>query len=161
MKKPFSVARPAAELKRNLIMNSKRIRIVIVDDHTDVRKTWRLLLEQDKRFNVVAECANAQQAIDVAAKLLPDVILMEIDMSPLNGLEATKKILKQNPSMKIIGVSIDDQPSYALSMLKVGAKGYVTKNSSPGEMTFAIMKILSGGQYICEEVQSKMKQGEE
>jgi two-component system, NarL family, invasion response regulator UvrY len=142
-------------------MSSKQIRIVIVDDHTDVRKTWRLLLEQDKRFAVVAECTNAQQAIDAAAKLVPDVILMEIDMSPLNGLEATKKILRQNPAMKIIGVSIDDQPSYALGMLKVGAKGYVTKNSSPGEMTFAIMKILSGGQYICEEVQSKMKQGEQ
>ena len=142
-------------------MRSKQIRIAIVDDHTDVRKTWRLLLEQDQRFHVVAECANAQQAIDVAAKLEPDVILMEIDMSPLNGLEATKKILRQNPLMKIIGVSIDDQPSYALSMLKIGAKGYVTKNSSPAEMTFAIMKILNGGQYICQEVQSKMRNGEE
>jgi two-component system invasion response regulator UvrY len=148
-------------LKRNLIMSSKQIRIAIVDDHTDVRGTWRLLLEQDNRFDVVAECANAQQAIDVAAKLVPDVMLMEIDMSPLNGLEATKKILRQNPSMKIIGVSIEDQPSYALSMLKVGAKGYVTKNSSREEMTFAIMKIYNGGQYICEEVQSKMKHGEE
>jgi two-component system, NarL family, invasion response regulator UvrY len=137
-------------------MSSKQIRIAIVDGHTDVRKTWRLLLEQDKRFDVVAECTSAQQAIDVAAKLVPDVILMEIDMSPLSGLEATKKILRQNPSMKIIGVSIDDQPSFALSMLKVGAKGYVTKNSSREEMTFAIMKIFNGGQYICEEVQNKM-----
>ena len=82
-------------------------------------------------------------------------------MSPLSGLEATKKILRQNPSMKIIGVSIEDQPSYALSMLKVGAKGYVTKNSSREEMTFAIMKIFNGGEYICEEVQGKMKHGEE
>lgn len=138
-------------------MSSKHIRIIIADDHTDVRETWRLLLEQDKRFVIVAECANGQQAIDAAEGLLPDVILMEIDMSPINGFEATKKILQQNPAMKIIGVSIDDQPSYALSMLKVGAKGYVTKNSSREEMTFAIMKIFNGGQYICEEVRVKMK----
>ena len=138
-------------------MSSKQIRIVIVDDHTDVRETWRLLLEQDKRFAVAAECSNGQQAIDAAEELAPDVILMEIDMSPISGLEATKKILKQNPFMKIVGVSIDDQPSYALSMLKAGAKGYVTKNSSREEMTFAIMKIFNGGQYICDEVRVKMK----
>ena len=138
-------------------MSSKQIRIVIVDDHTEVRQTWRLLLEQDKRFAVIAECANGQQAIDAAEQLVPDIILMEIDMSPVNGLEATKKILRQNPSMKIIGVSIDDQPSYARTMLKIGAKGYVTKNSSPQEMTTAIIKIFNGGRYICEEVQNKMK----
>ena len=138
-------------------MSSKQIRIIIADDHTDVRETWRLLLEQDKRFVVVAEWANGQQAIDAAQELVPDVILMEIDMLPINGLEATKKILKQNPSMKIVGVSIDDQPSYARSMLKAGAKGYVTKNSSREEMTFAIVKIFNGGQYICDEVRVKMK----
>jgi two-component system invasion response regulator UvrY len=138
-------------------MSSKQIRIIIADDHTEVRETWRLLLEQDKRFDIVAECANGQQAIDAAAELAPDVILIEIDMSPVNGLDATEKILKQNPSIKIIGVSIDDQPSYARSMLKVGAKGYVTKNSSREEMTLAILKIFNGGQYICEEVQNKMK----
>ncbi|TMI80990.1 MAG: response regulator transcription factor [Bacteroidetes bacterium] len=138
-------------------MSSKQIRIVIVDDHTEVRQTWRLLLEQDKRFAVIAECASGQQAIGAAKELVPDIILMEIDMSPVNGLEATKKILRQNPSMKIIGVSIDDQPSYARTMLKIGAKGYVTKNSSPQEMTTAIIKIFNGGRYICEEVQNKMK----
>jgi len=142
-------------------MISKQSRIVIADDHTDVRETWRLLLEQDNRFAVVAECANGHQAIAAAEEHVPDVMLMEIDMSPLSGLEATKRILRQNPSIKIIGISIDDQPSYALSILKVGAKGYVTKNSSRKEMTFAIMKIFNGGQYICEEVQSKMRNGDE
>ena len=137
-------------------MSSNQIRIVIADDHTDVRQTWRILLEQDERFVVVAECADGEQVLEAAEKLVPDIILMEIDMSPVNGLEATKKILKQNPSIKIIGVSIDDQPSYAISMLKAGANGYVTKNSSREEMIFAILKIFNGGQYICEEVQNKM-----
>ena len=134
-----------------------QIRVIIVDDHQQVRETWKLLLEQDKRFIVIAECENGQEAIDIVKQLLPDIILMDINMTPVNGLEATRKILKQLPAMKIIGLSINDQPSYAKTMLDIGAKGYVTKSSSKHEMARAILAVFNGEQYICEEVRNKMK----
>jgi len=141
-------------------MNPKQIRIIIVDDHQQVRETWKLLLEQDKRFVIIAECANGEEAISAAKKLTPDVILMDINMQPINGLEATKEIAIQVPSARIIGMSINNQPSYARNMIQLGAKGYVTKNSSKQEMTSAIIDVFQGKQYICDEVRSKMSSSE-
>ena len=137
-------------------MNSKQIRIVIVDDHQQVRETWKLLLEQDKRLAIIGECSNGQEAIEAAKKMIPDIILMDINMQPINGLEATRIIATQVPSIKIIGMSINNQPSYARNMIQLGARGYVTKNSSKQEMTTAIINVFNGEQYICEEVKSKM-----
>ena len=137
-------------------MNPNQVRIIIVDDHQQVRETWKLLLEQDERFTIIAQCSNGQEAIDAARTLVPDIILMDINMQPVNGLEATRKIVVQTPTVGIIGMSINNQPAYARNMLQLGAKGYVTKNSSKQEMTTAIMQVLSGKQYICEEVRSKM-----
>jgi DNA-binding NarL/FixJ family response regulator len=141
-------------------MNPKQIRIIIVDDHQQVRETWKLLLEQDKRFVIIAECSNGEEAISAAKKFTPDVILMDINMQPINGLEATKEIAIQVPSARIIGMSINNQPSYARNMIQLGAKGYVTKNSSKQEMTSAIIDVFQGKQYICEEVRSKMSSSE-
>jgi DNA-binding NarL/FixJ family response regulator len=78
-------------------------------------------------------------------------------MHPIDGFEATKKILQQNPTLKIIGMSVNNQPSYARSMLQLGAKGYVTKNSSKEEMISAIIVVHNGGRFICEEVKQKMQ----
>jgi two-component system invasion response regulator UvrY len=142
------------------IMNSEQIRIVIVDDHQQIRETWKLLLEHDKRFTVIAQCSNGAEAIEAAKNLVPHVILMDINMSPVNGFEATRKIRSQNPGVKIIGMSANNQPSYARNMLKLGAKGYVTKSSSKEEMAKAIIHVHNGGQYICEEVKNKMQRPE-
>jgi len=141
-------------------MNPKKIRIIIVDDHQQVRETWKLLLEQDKRFVIIAECSNGEEAIGAAKKFTPDVILMDVNMQPINGLEATKEITIHVPSARIIGMSINNQPSYARNMIQLGAKGYVTKNSSKQEMTSAIINVFHGKQYICEEVRSKMSSNE-
>lgn len=137
-------------------MNLSQIKIILVDDHELVRGSWKLLLKQNSRFTVIAECRNGAEAIEEVQKLTPDIILMDINMFPVNGLEATETIIQKNPFLKIIGLSINSQPVYAQKMLKAGAQGYVTKNSTLQEMTHAIIEVHSGRQYICEEVREKM-----
>lgn len=118
-----------------------------------------MLLEKDPRIKVVAECASGEEAITMAGALLPDVMLMDINMQPINGFEATRAILQNNPQIKVIGVSINNQPSYARNMMELGARGYVTKNSSREEMLFAILEVYNGKEYICKEIQQKMDNG--
>jgi len=137
-------------------MNLSQIRIVLVDDHELVRGSWKLLLKQDTRFSVIGECRNGAEAIEEAQKLKPDIIIMDINMYPMNGMEATEKISQVAPSVKIIGLSINNQPAYVQKMMNAGAKGYMTKNSSLHEMTHAIMEVHNGRQYICEEIRQKM-----
>jgi two-component system invasion response regulator UvrY len=133
-----------------------QIRIILVDDHRLILESWKLLLENDPRFCIVAECETGAEAIEEAKELQPDIILMDINMSPMNGFEATQKIIAANPSIKIIGVSINNQPGYATKILGLGAKGFVTKGSPFDELTNAIVEVHKGGQYICEEIRRHM-----
>ena len=134
---------------------AKPIRIILVDDHKLIRESCRLLLELDKRFTVIAECKNGTEAIEQAKKLLPDVMLMDVHMSPINGFEATKKITSFAPSVKIIGISTNNSPSYATKMLDNGAKGFVTKTSPFDELKIAIEKVHDGEIYICGEIKKR------
>ena len=137
-------------------MQSNSIRVIIVDDHDLVRQTWRMLLHNHRSISVIKECTSGSEAISEATVSDPHVILMDINMTPVNGFEATKEILKTAPHIKIIGVSVNNQPSYARCMMDLGAKGYVTKNSSREEMVKAIHEVMSGKTYICQEVLHKM-----
>jgi len=131
-----------------------KITLLIVDDHKLIRETWSLILNSDPRFNVVAECSNGMEAIEMTKKLKPNIILMDINMEPMTGLEATKQIRKDVPGSKVIIVSMHSQPAYVKQMMKIGGKGYVTKNSSKEEMIKAILEVYSGKTYICEEVKN-------
>jgi len=128
------------------------IKLIIVDDHFHVRQAWSWVLNQVPRLNVIAQCANGQEAIEAAKNLQPDVILMDINMKPVNGIEATRSIREFAPDMKIIGVSVQAERSYVNEMLRNGANGYVTKNSPSTEMVIAIDEVLAGKTYICEEI---------
>jgi len=130
--------------------------VVIVDDHRMVRETWRMILDKHDRIQVIAECASGEEAIEAAASLRPDVMLMDINMSPVNGLEATKEIIRSNPEAKIIGVSVNDQPMYARNMMLLGARGYMTKNCSMTEMVDAIIEVNNGKTYLCQEIREKI-----
>src|SRR6201996_151713 len=127
------------------------IKLIIVDDHLYVREAWSWVLSQVPRLSVIAQCANGQEAIEAARSLQPDVILMDINMAPVNGIEATRTIRAFAPDMKIIGVSVQAERSYVNEMLRNGANGYVTKNSPSTEMVMAIDEVLAGKTYICEE----------
>jgi DNA-binding NarL/FixJ family response regulator len=132
----------------------EKITILIADDHKLIRETWTYILNSDDRFEVVAECGDAEQAVELAKELAPDIVLMDINMAPFNGFEATEKIRKLSPETKIIGVSMHSQPAYAKKMLQVGARGYVTKNSSKEEMFAAILDVYKGNKYVCDEIKT-------
>jgi len=117
------------------------------------------VLNQVPRLNVIAQCANGQEAIEAAKNLRPDVILMDINMKPVNGIEATRSIREFAPDMKIIGVSVQAERSYVNEMLRNGANGYVTKNSPSAEMVMAIDEVLAGNTYICEEIRDRTHAG--
>ena len=131
-----------------------KITILIADDHKLIRETWTYILNSDERFDVVAECGDAEQAVELAKELAPNIVLMDINMPPFNGFEATEQIRKISPDIKVIGVSMHSQPAYAKKMLQVGARGYVTKNSSKEEMFKAIIEVYNGKKYVCDEIKT-------
>lgn len=132
----------------------EKISILIADDHTLVRETWSFILNTDARFSVIAESGSGEEAIELARKLRPNIVIMDINLPGMNGIEATQQIRKYSPGTKILGVSLHTQPTYARKMIQKGAMGYVTKNSSREEMFKAIMEIQEGKKYICEEIKN-------
>ncbi|MEO7983674.1 MAG: response regulator transcription factor [Bacteroidota bacterium] len=137
-------------------MNNDPIRIMLVDDHKIVRKSWKSLLENNPRFQVVADCENGQEAIETAAELLPDIILVDINMTPLNGFAVAERVIEKSPSIKVIGLSVNNQPKYAAKMIGLGARGYLTKTSSLEEINHGILEVYRGQVYICKEVTKDM-----
>jgi DNA-binding NarL/FixJ family response regulator len=128
------------------------IRIILVDNHKLVRESWKILLENNPRFEVIADCDNSHFDIEHAMQLSPDIMLIDINMSPANGFAVTERITEINPSVRIIGISVSNQASYAIRMIELGAKGYLTKTSSLEEITQGILEVHRGEFYICEEV---------
>jgi DNA-binding NarL/FixJ family response regulator len=139
------------------------IKILIADDHKLIRETWTYILnnDTDSRFKVVASCEDAEAAITLTREKRPDVILMDINMVPFSGMEATRRIRELWPQSRIIGVTMHSQPSYARKMLQIGASGYVTKNSSREEMMEAIVEGHHGNKYVCNEIKEIIQQAEE
>lgn len=132
----------------------KRTTILIVDDHTLIRETWSLLFGRHEHLEVVAEVGNGEKAVEIARDMRPNIVLLDINMIPLNGFDVLKLIRKQSPGSKVIAVSMHSQPAYAKKMLRMGARGYVTKNSTRQEMLDAIEEVLNGNIYICQEVKN-------
>ena len=137
-------------------MLGKMIRIALADDHQQVREVWNFILSSHPGFEVVAVCRHGQEAINAAAVFTPDLFIMDINMHPVNGIDATGIITKKHPGIKVIGMSIHADSIYVKSMLDAGACGYVTKNSSYEEVVNAILQVHGGKRYICTEVQKSM-----
>ena len=137
-----------------------KITILLVDDHKLIRDSWSFILNSDSRFQVIGETSNADEAVEIARTKKPDIVLMDINMTPVNGFEATKLVRKFSPGSKIIGISMHSMPAYARRMLQIGAMGYVTKNSSKDELINSIVEVYSGKKYICEEVKNILAQQE-
>ena len=132
----------------------EKITILLVDDHKLIRETWALLLNSDPRFQVVGETDDVNQALEICREKHPVVVLMDINMTPINGFEGTKLIRKYVPATKVIGMSMHSMPAYARRMLQSGAHGYVTKNSSKEELFEALVEVQKGNKYICEELKN-------
>jgi len=137
-----------------------KITILLVDDHKLIRESWSFILNSDKRFEVIGETSNAAEAVAIAMEKKPRIILMDINMTPVNGFEATQMILANSTESKIIGISMHSMPAYAKRMLQMGAMGYVTKNSSKDELIKSIIEVDAGRKYVCEEVRNILVQQE-
>lgn len=136
----------------------EKISVLIADDHKLIRETWSYILNNDARFMVVAECGDSEQAVEMSKLKRPNIVLMDINMTPISGFEATERIRRVSPVSRIIGVSMHSQPAYAKKMLQIGARGYVTKNSSREEMIRAILDVHNGNKYICEEIKNNISE---
>lgn len=128
------------------------VNVVIADDHDLVREAWALLLGRDPRLRIVDTCENGEQVITICKEKNPDVVLMDINMEPVNGIDATKAIREFSDEIKIIGISVHTDLPYLNALMQAGANGYVTKNSPGEEMIRAILLVTKGERYLCKEV---------
>jgi two-component system invasion response regulator UvrY len=132
------------------------IDVMLVDDHDLVRKGIRRLLDDTHGIRVIAEATDGEQAISQVRKQKPDVILMDISMPGIGGLEATRKITRGSPDMKVIAVTIHDDDPFPARLLEAGAAGYLTKGCDIDEIIIAIQSVYSGNQYITPGVAQKL-----
>jgi RNA polymerase sigma factor (sigma-70 family) len=132
---------------------TKKIKIVIADDHLLIAETWATLINMDPDFEVVKVFDNTQTLVEEISEIKPDIAILDININPFSGIEATKMIRRLAPGTKIIGVSMHNQPSFAKKMMRNGAVGYVTKSSNKNEMYEAIRSVMRGEKFICAEIQ--------
>lgn len=134
------------------------IKIMIVDDHAIIRAGLRNLFSEKKEFDVIGEVENGRDAILLAKKLAPDIIIMDVVMPGLNGIDATRQIIRQVRNVKIIAFSMYEDEKYVKSILQAGASGYVLKEYGFNELLNAVKSILSHKIYISKKLNcSKME----
>lgn len=135
---------------------TKRISVLLVDDHAVVRFGFRMLLEATDDINVIAEAESAEAAYQQITIKRPDVIVMDISLGGTMGVEATKRIIARDKHARVLGLSSHEDPSYVRYMLKAGALGYLSKRSAPDELILAIRQVSEGRMYIDSHVSQRM-----
>lgn len=125
-----------------------RTRILLVDDHAIVRAGLKLLLESQPDFSVVGEAAGGQEAIRAVKEMRPDLILMDVAMPGVNGLEATRRIKAEHPKVQILALTMHENEQYFFQMLHAGAAGYVIKGAPPEDLIEAIRSVTRGEAYL-------------
>ncbi len=136
----------------------KSVRILLADDHTLVRSGVKSLLSAMDAVEVVAEASDGLEAVKLAAAELPDVVLMDIAMRGINGLEAAAQIRQHNPKIKVILLSMHDSAEYVDQALRTGVAGYVLKDAAPLELEFALQAVMRGETYLSPRVSSQVVQ---
>lgn len=127
------------------------VKLILVEDHDIVRQGIHSLLQDENDIEIVGEAQNGKEALDLCARVSPDLVLMDMNMPVMNGSEATRQLKKRYPKLKVLILSMHDDESYLIEMLEAGADGYVLKSSRKDELLFAIRKVVSGGSYIGSE----------
>lgn len=131
-----------------------KIRVLVADDHAILRDGLRALLALYDDIEVIGEASNGREAIDTIRKLLPDVVLMDIAMPFMDGLEATRRVHKESPKIKILILTQHDNREYILSSIKSGATGYIPKKAVASELVDAIRVVYRGDSYLYPSVAS-------
>jgi DNA-binding NarL/FixJ family response regulator len=133
----------------------KTLRILLADDHKMVREGLRLLINSQPDMKVVGEAANGREVLLKARELKPDVVVMDLSMPELNGLQATEQLQAQAPGIKVVAITANEDESYLRQLCKVGAAGYVLKRSAGDELVKAIGLVANGGVYFEASLASK------
>lgn len=129
---------------------------MVVDDHELIRSGISRLLADHKKINVVGMASNGEDAVSKARELDPDVVLMDANMPGIGGLEATRRLLRFNPDIKVIAVTIYGDEPYPTRFMQAGAAGYVTKGADINEMVLAICQVHTGKRYIASDIAQQM-----
>ncbi len=133
-------------------MSDRAIKVLLADDHTIVRQGLKLILASQPDFEVVGEAANGRDAADLAEKLRPDIVLMDVQMPDLNGIEATRRMVAANSRVKVLVLSMHKEALYVREVLKAGARGYILKDAIDTELLSAMRSVAKGDGYISPAV---------
>jgi DNA-binding NarL/FixJ family response regulator len=128
------------------------IKVLLVDDHAIIREGLRSLLEKQPEMEVIADTDDGRKAIELVRVLLPDIVIMDITMPGLNGIEATRQITAEFPDVKVIALSIHSKRRYVADMLSAGATGYILKECLFDELVQAIKAVAAGGRYLSPRI---------
>ena len=128
--------------------HGKKTRVLVADDHTIVRQGLRAILESEPDIEVIGEAADGYEAVKKAAALSPDVVVMDVSMPRLNGLEATSRIVRESTKTQVVALTMHSSEEYVYSCLKAGAKGYLLKESASSDLVQAIRVLRAGGTYL-------------
>ena len=139
-------------------MSEQKITVLLAEDHTVVREGFRRMLELSTGFEVVGEAQDGRQAVELCAKLRPEVVLMDIAMPQLNGLEATRQILKTKPHPRILILSAHSDDAYVQTAIEAGASGFLIKQTSSHEVCRAIREVHQGKKFFSPTVARRMQQ---
>jgi DNA-binding NarL/FixJ family response regulator len=137
----------------------KALRILLADDHATVRHGLKLLIDAEPDMTVVAEAGDGEDAMRAALRAKPDVVVMDISMPGVNGLAATRRLLKSWPEAMIITLTRHADDAYLQELLRAGVAGYVLKRSAPTELLQAIRAVAAGGQYVDSTLTAKVTAG--
>jgi two-component system, NarL family, response regulator NreC len=132
------------------------LKILLVDDHTIVRQGLKALLEAYSGFTIVGEAENGREAVKKAQELNPDIVIMDIAMPVLNGLEATRQIKKALPDTRVLALTMYNDEEYVFQILKSGASGYLIKETAANELITAILSIKSGNPFFSPSISRKI-----
>jgi two-component system, NarL family, response regulator LiaR len=135
---------------------NKKIRVMIADDHPLVRDSFKMHLEKQPDIEIVAEAEDGEMAVELAGKLMPDVIIMDISMPKMNGIEATMKIKSQWPSIEVLVLTVHDDTEHILKILEAGATGYLTKKILGNKLIHAVRAVVSGESIFSDEVKNRL-----
>lgn len=140
-------------------MDTEKKRIVIAEDHTILREGLKSLLSLNPELAVVGEAQDGREAVRIASELKPDLVLMDLSMPRMNGIEAIKEIKRQHPEIKIIVFTVYKTEEYVLASLQAGADGYILKEANYAEFLVAIKNVLMGKHYLSPEISGKVIEG--
>jgi len=130
----------------------KKLRVLLADDHVVMRAGLRALLDRQSNLEVVGECENGREAVELAGSLRPDVVVMDVGMPGLNGIEATKTIVDRHSSPAVVILSMHADESYVMRALKAGARGYLLKDSAAADLIGAIQAVSQGRSFFSPKV---------